>query len=96
MESLVARNEDIVWRRIEDEIVAIGSDGFTVHVLNKTAAYIWDLCDGTKSLDEIAVCLCECYDVAPDEAIADVQDTIGKFEGLGLLGKANGVTADER
>ena len=95
MESQLVRNEDVVWRRIEDEIVVIGNDGLAVHMLNKTAAYIWEQCDGTKSPDEIAVSLCERFEVTSDEARADVQDTIGKLEGLGLLEKANRAKTNE-
>jgi hypothetical protein len=87
MKSPIARNEDIIWRRVEDGVVLIGSDGLVIHVLNKTAARIWELCDGTKGPDEIITDLCEHFDVTPDEVSADVQDTLDRFEGLGLLKK---------
>jgi hypothetical protein len=90
MENQIVRNEDLVWRRIEDEIVVIGNDGLAVHMLNKSAAYIWEQCDGTKSLDEIAVGLCEHFEVTPEEARADVQAAINKLEGMGLIHKTEG------
>jgi len=90
METQIVRNEDLVWRRIEDEIVVIGNDGLAVHMLNKSAAYIWEQCDGTKSPDEIAVGLCEHFEVTPEEARADVQATIDKLEGMGLMHKTEG------
>ena len=85
MNSLVSRGDDIIWRQIEGETVVITPDGLSLHVLNKTAALIWELCDGTKGPDEIATILCERFDVSPEEVSADVKDTIGKLEGLGLL-----------
>jgi hypothetical protein len=87
MKSPPARIEDIIWRRIEDEIVLIGNDGLVIHVLNKTAAHIWELCDGTNSSDEIVAGICEHFEVTPEEAREDVQDTLTSFEGLCLLRK---------
>jgi hypothetical protein len=85
MKGPVARNEDIIWRRIEDDVVLIGKDGLVIHVLNKTAARIWELCDGTNGPGEIVADLCERFEVAPEEVRADVQEILGKFEGMGLL-----------
>jgi len=85
MESQVMISDDIVWRRIEDEIVVIANDGIAVHILNKTAAYIWEICDGTRNLDEIAACLCERFDVTFEDASVDIQNTIDKFQKLNLL-----------
>ena len=85
MKNAIARNEDIVWRKIEGKVVLIGKEGEAIHVLNKTAAHIWELCDGANGPDEIAANLCERFDVLPEEANADVRDTISKFEQMGLL-----------
>jgi predicted transcriptional regulator len=85
MKSTIARNEDIIWRKIEDKIVLIGKDGLEIQVLNKTAAHIWELCDGVNSPDEIAACLCEHFDVPPEEANADVREFINKLGRMGLL-----------
>jgi hypothetical protein len=85
MKSTIARNDDIIWRKIEDKIVLIGKDGMAIHTLNKTAGHIWELCDGANSPDEIAVSLCERFDVNPEEAKADVRETISKLEQMGLI-----------
>ena len=79
------RSEDVIWRKIEDKVVIIGKDGLNTFVLNKTAARMWELCDGTKSPDEIATDICELFDVSPVEASADVRTTIEKFEQMQLL-----------
>ena len=91
MENPVARTEDIVWRRIGDEIVVILENGQSVNVLNKTAAHIWELCDGTKGAEEIAASLCERFEVELEEATADVRDVISRFEKYGILMEASGV-----
>lgn len=96
MERRVVRNDDIAWRRIEDEIVVIANDGKTVHILNKTTAYIWELCDGTRNLDEIAACLFERFDVPLEEVSADIQNVTAELQELRLLDKTNEVNANER
>jgi hypothetical protein len=85
MENILVRNQDIIWRRIEEKIVLIGKDGLVIHVLNKTAALIWELCDGSHDDEEIAADLCECFDVLPEEAGVDVRETLNKLVQMGML-----------
>jgi hypothetical protein len=72
----IAQAEDVIWRRIGDDTVVIKDDGLATHVLNKTAAIIWEMCDGKRSIDEITAHLCERFDVSLEEAHADVNETI--------------------
>ena len=80
-----AMADNVIWRKIEDEVVAIKDDGLSVHVLNKTAAHIWEMCDGNCKPDAIAASLCERFDVTFEEASADVRDIVEKFKEIGLL-----------
>ena len=68
--------EYLIWKRIGDEIVVIKDAGLTTHVLNKTAAYIWELCDGSNGVPEIASKMCERFEVSFEEAQEDVNSTI--------------------
>lgn len=92
MENHIAKAEDIVWRRIGDEIVVIKDDGLSIHVLNKTAAFVWEIFNGDCEPDEIATSLCERFDVSSEEASADITDIIQKLKQLGLLKQAEEVT----
>ena len=91
MKSGIERKKDIIWRRIEGKIVLIGKEGMVIHVLNKTAAHIWELCDGAKSADEITASICERFDVTPEEADADVRETISNLEKMGLLERRDAI-----
>jgi hypothetical protein len=75
----------IIWRRIEDEVVLIKDDGLSVHVLNKTAAHIWELCNGEHSLSDIAESVCERFDTTVEEATKDAADLVDNLDQLGLL-----------
>jgi hypothetical protein len=77
--------EDIIWRRIGDEIVVIKDDGLATHILNKTAAIIWEMCDGKRGIDEIVASLCERFDVSAEEARADTRETIENLTKAGII-----------
>jgi hypothetical protein len=79
------QSEDIIWRRIGDEIVVIKDDGLATHVMNNTAAFIWEMCDGKSGIDEITESLCERFDVSFQEAGTDVREIIEKLMQLGLI-----------
>jgi hypothetical protein len=72
-------SEHVIWRRIGDDIVVIKDDGLSTHVLNKTAACIWEMCDGKAGIDEITTRLCDRFEVSFEQARADVSDTVKKL-----------------
>lgn len=81
----INRSDDIIWRKIENEIAVLKSDGRTVHILNETAAYIWEMCDGNHDPDEIAASICTHFDVAFAEAKSDVYKALSELEELNIL-----------
>jgi hypothetical protein len=85
MTIIALKAENIIWRRIEDDIVVITDDGLATHVLNKTAAFIWEQCNGERSVDQIAAQLCEMFDVSFEEASVDTQVIILKLIDIGIM-----------
>ncbi len=81
----ISQAEDVIWRRVGDDIVIVKDDGLSLHVLNKTAALIWDTCDGQCGIDEITTHLCQRFEVSHEEAREDVQETVKKLTKLGVL-----------
>jgi hypothetical protein len=94
-EDQVARAEDVIWREIGNEIAVIRDDGLAVYVLNKTAARIWKMCDGSLSPEEIAAKLCEDFDVTIDRASVDVRNALTRMRAKGLLKCADDLTQKE-
>jgi len=93
MVKCMTQARDAIWRRIGDEIVVIKGDGQSVHVLNKTAALIWEKCDGKCGIDEIAAHLCECFNVSLEEARADVREIIEKLTLVGIINQSEETSA---
>ena len=80
-----AKAENVISRRIGDELVVLGDTADSAHILNKTAAAVWELCDGERGLDDIAGCLCERFEVSFEEARADIEEIIGRLMKVGIL-----------
>lgn len=53
--------------------------------LNASSKQIWQLCDGTRSLDEIATAIAQQLGCATDGLLEDVYATVLQFHQLGLL-----------
>lgn len=87
----LTRPEDVIWRRVDDKIVVIKDDGLAIHVLNKTAAMIWEMYDGERSVDEIAQQLVERFEVPFDEACRDIEEIVEKLIKIGLMKQARGI-----
>lgn len=85
MDNTLLRANDVIWRRIGDEIVVIKDDGLSVHLMNKTAALIWEMCADTCEPAEIAEILCERFAVSFEEVKNDVEEIIKKLEKIGLI-----------
>ena len=83
-EGCLKRRDDNVWRDLGDEVVILDEVGTQVCMLNKTAAMVWILADGTKTLDEIAESVCKRFDVGPEKALADVREFRDQLLGAGL------------
>lgn len=81
----IARVDNLIWRRVGDEIVVITEDAVATHVLNKTAAFIWELCDGMVNIEDITARLLERFDVSGEEAKADVEEIIDRLTELGIM-----------
>lgn len=85
MTKYITQAQDVIWHRIGDDIVVIKDNGLTTHILNKTAAFIWEMCNGKCGIDEITKRLYEYFEVSRDEARADASDTINIFNKKGII-----------
>jgi hypothetical protein len=50
----LARKRDILVENLPQEVVLYDKSKEKVHCLNRTAAAIWESCDGTRTVDELA------------------------------------------
>ncbi|MBN2384279.1 PqqD family protein [bacterium] len=69
-----------------NEAVIYSQDGEKIHVLNRTAYFIWERLSQNKSLTEIERDMIETFMVDdPSRLTLDIQNTISKLRSLDLL-----------
>lgn len=74
----------------ENVIVGEGLDAINfgrMLCLNETAAWLWKqaVVQGDFTADSLAKALCDEYEVAPDQALADVKETINQWTELKVV-----------
>ena len=80
---------DLEVRTVDDEKVILDRDCEHIHQLNATASFIWDRCDGTRQVSEIAQELADAFGVTSELTLKDVSDTVLQFSQLGLLAEVD-------
>jgi hypothetical protein len=71
---------------LDENLALYDGVGQLLILLNPSAATVWELCDGTRTVDDMIDVLTEAH---PDEArviAGDVRQTIRKLAELGLVG----------
>jgi methyltransferase-like protein len=77
LKTILSHSSSIVTRKTGNEYVLVPitnniADMNSVYTLNETGAYIWELIDGQKNVEEIITALTEEYDIDKQNAEADV------------------------
>ena len=76
---------DLDIRTVGDEVLVHHPSAQKVHILNRTAGQILELCDGIRSQDEIVDSICRDTGAQRVLVSQDVAQMIGDFTKLGLV-----------
>ncbi len=77
---------EVFRQELDSEIVLYDSNTRKVHILNQTAERIWELCDGTHTVSDIAADLRTTFAAPPTAPIEnDVANTVEDLTSKGLL-----------
>jgi len=84
LKSVLSHSPSVVTRKTGSEYVLVPianniADMNSVFTLNETGAFIWELIDGKRDVDEIITELTKEYDIDASGAEADVMDFIEKM-----------------
>ena len=52
-DQIPVRNDKYIWREIDGETFVLAETGKKIITLNKVASFIWQKCDGRRSLGQI-------------------------------------------
>jgi len=75
---------------VDGEALILDRVAGKVHQLNATAVYIWERCDGTSAIDDVASAYASAFGVDASAATQDVLRTVEAFGKLGLLVEEGG------
>ncbi len=80
--------DDVTLQRVGREAILHDARSGQAHVINASAARVWELCDG-RPVDDLLDAFAEPYGLTPDAVRADVERVLAGFQGLGLLTDAD-------
>jgi PqqD family protein of HPr-rel-A system len=79
------RDPGLPFQKLEEETIVVDPRTREVHLLNDTAARVWELLEASCSLDDLTGALAEEYDATPDAMRAGVEELLGGLRDKGLL-----------
>lgn len=86
MESLIPiRSADVALQRVGREAILYDRRRGLAHVINESAARIWELCDGSATQEQIAGALAASYDMPATAVYDDVARILASFRELQVL-----------
>lgn len=76
---------NVVLLRTPDGGVLIDEATGNRYTLNATAAQAWELCDGQRTLDDIADALLDCYEATPEEVWESLDAFVAQLREMHML-----------
>jgi len=77
---------NLLLKDLGGEFLIYSAEHKEIHVINPTAQLIWDLCDGTHTIDDIAQELHAHFSVPPERDVsADIHNALNIFKSKDLL-----------
>jgi hypothetical protein len=84
-DSIVRKSESLNLRELDGEGVLYDASTKAMHVLNRTALLVWQLCDSKENAEAVASEIVGRYDIPPEHALRDVMECLRLFEELSLM-----------
>jgi Coenzyme PQQ synthesis protein D (PqqD) len=85
LEDCVCRTMKASWQEIDGETVLLVAADEKLLGLNQVGGRIWQLADGTRSVEEIASSLDAEFDAPPDDLRRDTLGFVDRLVAMGLL-----------
>jgi hypothetical protein len=84
-------NEEIITRRVGDEIFILNLRGRLLHMLNETGVFIWNRLNDNVSEEDILKEISDRYDIDIETAKKDYRDFIKQMLDANILDVINNV-----
>ncbi len=73
------RRADLTIREVDGEVIVLNHRLGQIHQLNATASYVWHLCDGRMSVQDIIISVAKEYGGSAVEVEKDIRRVIAQF-----------------
>ncbi len=84
-EKIPLKASQVDFTKLGAEFVILDAEGRVLRGLNPTAARVWELIDGQRSVAQIAGCLAAEFRISAERALQDVDDFISQLVSKRLL-----------
>ena len=84
-QTLPTRRAQVSLQRVGREAILHDRANGRAHVINSSAARLWELCDGRTTVDDITAAFAASYALPATEVQADVITLLSTFRELGVL-----------
>ena len=88
--SRITRSSRVLLTRAGDEGVLVDEDGGSVHVVNATAARVWELCGEGATFNSVLHAMGAEYDIDETELRGDLEAVLSEFHELSLVSVSPG------
>ena len=72
-------------RKVDNDLLIVDRNNDKIHQLNSSAAFIWSLCDGNHSVEDIVMKTFAKFDIDEDQIRKDVNSTLENLVELNLI-----------
>jgi hypothetical protein len=83
--TIVQRGRDVLFRQLDDELIAIDAQAGYCYSLNESAGRVWELIATPMSLDAICAQLCKEYKVDAQTCLLEVTAALQGLCNAGLV-----------
>jgi len=83
--SVPTRCAGVALQRVGNEAILYDKSNGRAHVINSSAARLWELCDGQATVEEIAAAFAASYALPTSDVQSDVLTTLATFRELRVL-----------
>ncbi len=90
-ESRLRRSDQVLTQQAHDAMILLSLHSGQYYELSEIGHCVWEMCDGTKRIDEMIAVVCDTYEAPADTIWADIMELLQELvdEELLLLTEAD-------
>lgn len=83
--TVVGRRDRVMSQQVEGDAVLLDIESGEYFALNDVGGLVWDLCDGSRSVADVAELISAEFEVDKSTALTDALELLESLAGVGLV-----------